>query len=353
MDRMFCPPPWQGPHTAFERHDVYDWVKKLPTNKKIYCGFWQCWDNHFSLPLGYDCYILSYHVENVDIAWLTTQQEKCNSQFIILHSGCHYDFKLKNTTFITYTSLHFDLDKMIDWWGIQSIPNHKKYRFSTICNRITQSKIWITTKLLETARHDSLVVLNSWLEPKNVHHWQLTGHPQLDDLTEIFKNKYKDLEIKDGFDQNDNNQRKNSNPYQPVYTDCALHFVNGSFHYSLMNDYIYPGPDIDEKTLKCLLAGVPFVPCAQFQVYKFLSDLGLEFNYDFDTQWDLDPGNMTRFDSICRLIDSLTQYSTQELVDKTKESTEYNRNFILSKKFHANCQHVNQQAMEQLMTLIS
>lgn len=348
----FCPKSWVGEPNDFTRNDVYPWVKKLPANKNIFCLFWANWNNKVELPNGYDYYIISYQIENINIEWLTQQRQKCNGQFIVLHPGYSYNFQLNNTTFITYTSLHRDLDKMISWWGVNPIPTNKKYKFSAICNRISQNKIWITTKLLETARENSLIILNSWLELKNVHNWQPTGNARLDQLSDTYRTKYQTLELKDNFDQKkDNIQRKNSNPYQPIYQDSALHFVNGSFHYSQMVDYIWPGPDIDEKTLKCLLAGVAFIPCAQFETYKFLQDLGLEFNYDFDTSWDQDPGNITRFNSICQLIDDLNQYSSETLVVKTQESTEYNRNFILDKKFYNNCELLNQQSLEQLFSL--
>ena len=350
---MFCPKTWCGEPKNFTHHDLYPWVKKLPVNKNIFCLFWANWHNKIDLPNGYDYYIVSYQIENVDLEWLTQQQEKCNGQFIVLHPGYSYDCQLNNTTFITYTWLHQDLDKMISWWGVNPIPTNKKYKFSAICNRISQSKIWVTTKLLETSREDSLIILNSWLELKNVHNWQPTGNTNLDKLTDVYRTKYQTLELKDDFDQKkDNNQRRNSNPYQPVYQDSALHFVNGSFHYSQMTDYIWPGPDIDEKTLKCLLGGVAFIPCAQFETYKFLQDLGLEFDYDFDTSWDQDPGNLTRFDRICQLIDDLAQYSPTALLAKTQESTEFNRNFILDKKFHRNCEQINQQSLDQLFSLL-
>ena len=353
MDFGFCPLPWAGKPEQFTRHDIYPWVKKLPVDKNIFCLFWANWQTD-DLPSGYDYYIISYHVENINIEWLTQQQKNCNGQFIVLHPGYSYDFQIDNTTFITYTSLHYDLDKMISWWGDNLIPTDKKYKFSTICNRISQSKIWITTKLLETAREESLIVLNSWLELKNVHNWAPTGNAKLDTLSEIYRTKYQTLELKDDFDtKNSYSQQKNSNPYQPAYADCALHFVNGSFHYSQMGGYIWPGPDIDEKTLKCLLAGVAFIPCAQFETYKFLQDFGLEFNYDFDTSWDQDPGNITRFDSICQLIDDLAQHSPATLVAKTKESTEFNRNFILDKKFFKNCEQLNQQSVDHLFSLFT
>ena len=110
---------------------------------------------------------------------------------------------------------------------------------------------------------------------------------------------------------------------------------------------------VTEKTLKCLLGGVAFIPCAQFETYKFLQDLGLEFNYDFDTSWDQDSGNITRFDSICQLIDDLAQYSPTTLLAKTQESTDFNRNFILDKKFYNNCERLNQQSLDQLFLLFT
>jgi len=349
----FAPKIWSGEPKDFTRDDVYPWVKQLPLDKNIFCHFWSNWDVKIALPTNYDIYIISYHYENINIAWIKEQQKYCSGKFIVLHPGYDYNFQLDNTTFITYTSLHRDLDKMISWWGDHTITGNKKYKFSTICNRISQSKIWVTTKLLETARTDSLIILNSWLELKNVHNWELTGNHTLDQLTDTYRAKYQSLTLSDDFDQKDNHQRYNSNPYQPVYMDAAVHFVNGSFHYSQMTDYIYPGPDIDEKTLKCLLSGVAFIPCAQFETYKFLQDLGLEFNYDFDLTWDLDPGNITRFDKICQLIDTLSGYTTAELVNKTKDSTEYNRNFILNKNFYRNCEQLNQQSIDQLFSLFT
>ena len=351
IQSRFCPNPWQGEPKNFTRHDVYSWINNLPANKEIFCYFWLGWETN-DLPTGYDYYIISYEVENINIEWLIKQQKKCSAKFIVLHPGLNYDLVIPNTTFITYVNLHHHLDNMINWWGDKPSENKKYYKFSTLCNRLTQSKIWITTKLLETAKDDSLIILNSWLDLKNVHDWQLTGCDNLDQLTQIYKTKYQTLVMPDEFDQKNNNQRHNSNPYQPMFTDCALHFVNGSFHYSLMQDYIWPGPDIDEKTLKCLLAGVAFVPCAQFETYKFLENLGLHFDYDFDTDWDQDPSNLTRFDSICKLIDNLNQYSPTELVAKTQESTEFNRNFILDKKFHRNCEQINQQSLDQLFSLL-
>jgi hypothetical protein len=357
MDKMFCPTPsWRGQPNDFTRFDIYPWVKQLPADKKILCDFWKNWsDFSGDLVPGFDYYIISYHIENINIDWLTKQRQLVDGKFIVLFPGNSYHYQLADTEFISYIDWHNDIEKIISWHGQQSIPKKKKFKFSAVCNRITQSKIWVTTKLLETAHSESLLLHNpSNFQNKNVHNFELTGNSTLDLLTEIYVNKYKNLKLSDNFDPLiDNYQAVNSNPWQPLYTDAALHFTNGSFHYSFMmhddRTYIYPGPDIDEKTLKCLVAGVPFIACGQFEIYKMLSSLGLNFNYGFDLSWDSDSGNLTRFEKICNLIDQLAQLSKEEIVDLTQESTLHNLEFISKKGFYEKCEYAKKISINRLL----
>jgi len=354
MSTMFCPSTWNGEPKDFEYTDIYPWVKLLPKNQKIFCSFWQNWNNPHDLPPGHDFYIISYHIENINLAWMTQQRSKVNGKFIVLFPGNSYDYHLENTEFISYCDWHRDIEKMLEWHGYRETPKFKKFKYSAICNRITQSKVWVTTKLLETASSNSLILHNSRrLENKNVHNWELSGNNTLDRLTEIYCRKYRDLLISDGFDTKlDNIQRINSNPWQTQYIDTALHFTNGSFHYSYMTEndhaYIYPGPDIDEKTLKCLVAGVPFIACGQFEIYKTLSQLGLEFNYGFDLSWDNDQGNLSRFEKICNLIDVLNQYTQEEIIAMTEKSTLHNKEFVCKKGFYAVCEKIKKLSVEKI-----
>lgn len=354
MDMMFCPSPWYGTPDKFLRFDVYPWVSLLPKDKKIYCCFWQTWDT-IDLPPGYDFYIISYHIENVNLLWLNQQRSMVDGKFIVLFPGNLYGYELLNTDFITYNNWHLDIEKIISWHGVADTTPIKKNKFSAVCNRTTQSKIWVTTKLLESSS-PSLILHNPYfLQDKNVHSWQKTGNTVLDNLTEIYLKKYKDMSLTDDFDQY-NYQIKNSNPWQPLYTDTALHFTNGSFHYSHMEgpgeNYLYPGPDIDEKILKCLVAGIPFVACGQFEIYKTLSKLGLEFDYGFDLSWDSDPRNLDRFQKICELIDDLDDIPTDELTAMTKKSTAHNKEFVCKKGFFSKCQQKIKLAVKKIFASI-
>jgi hypothetical protein len=353
--QMLVPGPCRGTKDNIPQFPGYEWIRKLP-NKKIYFALFQGW-NKQNLPQGYDNYIVSFHLEAVDIDWL--KQQQVTGTIVVLFDGQDYDLKIPGVYFVPFYYWHYQLDTMIEWFGVQEKVKVKpKYKFSAVCNRITQSKLWITTKLLETTRDSSLVVLNSWLEEKNVHNWQPTGNATLDNLTQIFRDVYLGKEIKiDDFDNNtQNEQRITGTPWQPLYQDCAIHFTNESFHYSGMvkndQEYIWPGPFVTEKTLKCLLGATAFIPVGQFETYKTLAGLGLHFDYDFDTAWDLDAGNLTRSASIVNLIDNLSQFSADQLVSKTQESSKYTLNHIISGKFFNQCEQKNNESIAQIFKLI-
>ena len=352
--QMLVPLPVTGTHDIIPSFPGYEWIKKLP-NKKIYFALFQRWPTQ-NLPAGYDYYILSFHLEAVAIAWLEKQQ--VTRPIIVLADGQSYNFEIPNVYFLTFFYWHYQLIQMQEWFGVKE-KTTPKYKFSTVCNRISQSKVWITTKLLETAKESSLIVLNSWLEEKNVHGWQTTGNAKLDQLTQTFRDRYRGLEIKiDNFDNaTQNQQNMTGNPWQPLYQDCAIHFTNESFHYSGMvegeKQYIYPGPFLTEKTLKCLLGSTAFVPVGQFETYRTLETLGMQFDYGIDTTWDLDPGNLSRASGIIDLIDHLIQHSVEELVIKTQESNRYNQNHIVSGKFFKQCQQKNNESIAQIFNLIS
>jgi hypothetical protein len=247
---------------------------------------------------------------------------------------------------------------MKNWFGVKE-KTKPNYKFSAVCNRISQSKLWITTALLEHARSTSLIVLNTWLDEKNVHGWNKTGNANLDELTEIFCKRYlgQRLSIDDFDNATQNKQCITGNPWQALYQDCVINFTNESFHYSKMiknnQEYICPGPFITEKTLKCLLGATAFVPVGQFQTYQTLTNLGLCFDYGFDTSWDLDSGNITRFESIVNLINWLNQHSIDELVSMTVNSNSFNQNHIISGQFFQNCENVNSQSIEKIYSALT
>jgi hypothetical protein len=336
-----------------------NWLHLLPKN--TYLALWvnlpSCSDRKIKLPIGRPLYVVSFHQERFDSDWILEQTQNINAPIIILCDESTYDFPLPANVYVyKFYSRHHHIDQIIQWFP-EKQPRNIKYKVSNICNRVTQSKLIVFTALMEyLLREDLLVKLGDWVELKNVHDWQETGNQVLDHLTDIFKNQYlgKIIKIDEFNNQVHNIQGINSNPWQPVYTEAALHFTSESYHYSLMHtehgQFIMPGPAFSEKTFKCLIAGTPFVPVGQFESYKHLTELGLKFDYgDIDLSWDNDPGNLTRMSSIVELIKSLRKYGIADIVEMTRDSSEHNTEHIWSGKLKKLCQEHNEKIANKIL----
>lgn len=350
-----------GPLCFFSDIPAYEWLDQIPRHKKTWISLWEHWGTNYDLPPGYDAYILSWHNEAVNLERLRQQAAKSTAPIYALSDGNHYDHHINGVEFVRYTYWHHVCNKIVSWYPkpleFQHQPQHK---YSAICNRASQSKIWIITKLLETARADSIIKLGTWIENKNVHGWEPTNNHTLDGLTSIFRQLYLDtcIEIDDFNNASDNNQKCTSNPWQNYVQDSVINFTNESFHYSFMLDtngvsYIHPGPFLTEKTWKCLVGGRPIISVGQFDVYQCLTALGLDFSYAFDLTFDRDPGNISRFSKLIDLIDHLNTMSIEDLQAACRSSAQHNREYIVKGAFHTRCQQVNYAAINYLLDIIS
>ncbi len=334
-----------------------NWLESLPDDTYFFLWANNPGANQINLPSGHPLYVITFHQEPFDHDWVMEQSAKIDSPILILNDGSCYDLPLpSNVRFYNYYSWHHHIDQIIRWFPERQ-PRDIKYKISNVCNRVTQSKMLIFTALMENIdRSELLIKLGDWVEDKNVHSWQKTGIKDLDELSVIFQGKYlgRTISVDDFSNHTDNIQSKNSNPWQPFYTEAALHFVSESYHYSLMNTdkgpMIRPGPEYSEKLYKCLIAGTPFIPVGQFQSYTFLRQLGLKFDYgDIDLSWDEDPGNLTRLLSIVNVIKKLRYYDIADIAKMTQESTDHNTEMIWSGEFYRRCQAHNMQVKDLIL----
>jgi hypothetical protein len=349
--KMLLPDTWIGT-AANVPWPSFEWLKDF--GSKTWCSLNLTWKDKKDLPLGYAYYFVSFYYEHIDEDWLNAQCRRVNAPVILLTDWQYYDWERpENLYCYTYYSYPEQINQMLEWWPTP-VKKNIQYKASVFCNRITQSKLLIFTKLAETFGLENLVaVLGDWLEDKNVHYWQNTGNSQLDSLSKVFKQKYLGKEIRfDLFDNANNVQKTNSDPWSKAYQECALNFTNENFHYSFMNYHTLPGPFISEKTIKCLVGGTAFVAVGQFDTYHTLENLGFKFDYGFDLSWDQDTGNLSRLASITELVDYLTKYTAQDLYQTTLHSTQHNQDHILSKKFEQICQEQNNQTKHKILNLL-
>ena len=331
-----------------------NWLAELP--KDTYFALWVR-DPYPILPKGHNLYVVTFHQEPFDPDWLLAQANRIEAPIVVLNDGSAYDFPFpSNVHFFKYYSWHYHMQQIMSWFPDRQ-PRNLKYKISNVCNRITQSKLLIFTALMEYHTKDQLlVILGDWLEEKNVHFRQPTGIIELDQLADIFYQKYLGTLIRiDDFDNDKHNfQQTNSNPWQPLYLESALHFSSEGYHYSLMDingqQIIRPGPQFSEKTYKCLIAGTPFIAVGQFESYRYFRELGLRFDYgNIDLSWDNDPGNLTRLVSLIQMIKSLTKFSIDDIESMTKTSTQHNFDHIWSGAFDRCCRRHNQQIAQYVI----
>ena len=349
---MLVPRHWSGAPSKVPFPEVM-WMKDL--SDRVYLDLYTGWPR-YDLPLGYDGYLMSFHLEAVDMAWLDRQCVRISAPIIVLHDGNAYDWPhAENLQLLTYYHWHHQIYKMLDWFSpVTHVAQTHDYIASAICSRITQSKLLSFTALAEYVGIDRcLLILSDWLEEKNIHHRTPTNNPVLDNVSEIFYCKYFGKKFQfDYYDQSLNYHRHTANFHNDIYRKSVLHFTNESYHYSLMGDNIYPGPFLTEKTLKCLAAGQAFVPVGQFDTYGTLSRLGFEFDYGFDTTWDQDSGNLTRLESIIRFIIRLADIDIGDLITMTTHSNQHNLDHVNSGDFAKICNYLNANTIQYVFKLL-
>ena len=349
-DIMLHPDPWGGIATNCSIKNM-EWIKEL--GNRTWCNLWLRWPlvQNINLPKDYDLYIVSFHLEAVDVPWLWQQAETIDSPIIVLTESIAYDCPLPaNVKLYQFYWWHQQLE-LIQKWHPNKIEKQLAHQFSAICNRITQSKLLITTMLLELDTK-SIIKLSTW---KSIDADIKTGNKKLDKLHDTFYNKWfgTTIDLPDTHITFKNHQYHTSDPWGDIYQKCALHFTNESFHYSYIDDehghYIYPGPFITEKTLKCLVGATGFIPVGQFETYKALTDVGFKLDYDFNTDFDNDKGNISRLESIVNLIEELSTWTQEDLFEATKDSSNYNQEYIYSQEFYKFCKNKNQKIIKDIL----
>jgi hypothetical protein len=350
MDRSLVPLPWQGTCAQIPDKE-YHWLKEF--GDSAYASLYQDWTStRRDLPIGSDLYIVSFHLEAINVNWLKRQSEILKSPIIVLADGKWYDHKIENVSFYTYYYWHRQIEKLLDWYPSPStsLKNITK-KASGICYRMNLNKAIITVALLtELGLDDSVVSFGDWIGEDLVN-YQKTGWPKIDAAVDYYRKnligKKLDLDLpqEKQLNSTDTYFQDIASDYRiPAYQECAINFTNESFIYSLMHTdgkkYIHPGPFLTEKTFKCLVSGTAFIPTGQFETYHTLRSLGLKFDYGFDTSWDLDSGNLSRMTSIVELIGIFKTMDAQDIYLSTLESTQHNQSMMFG-EFQKNCQSSN------------
>lgn len=357
------PPLIYGEVDKLEDFGLHPWIQQLQ-GRSVFVSLGTDWPFDTSrlpldhMPRGYKYYIFSG--DSVMIDWIEQMSEYLQAPVIYLCLPKTYGFKSvsPHAHFFPFTFLH-KMCQRLQQINTEPIAKDIKYKVSALTNRITQSKA-ITFSAIKKYLDDNdcLVSLNTQnLTAKNVHNWEPTGNALCDEMMSDFAQRWKNqiLTIDDFFSSTRSDQQNDIN--HPAYSQAALNFTQESYHYSYHHkdgrEYISPGPFLTEKTLKCLLSATAFISTSQFDVYGFLSQAGMKFDYGaIDLTYDQDPGNLTRLAAAVKLIQGLQQWSAQDLYEMTRGSCQHNQQVVLSGDFYRYCESQNQRSVEQILELI-
>ena len=359
---MLVPLPWEGNVEQFkirtDLHRGYEWLSKI--DKNVYLCLYQRWPTQ-DLPTGYDLYIITFHLEAVAVDWLEQQSKTLNREIIVLFDGSSNGYTIPRVRFLPYFYWHIQLDNIFKWFPTpEQYTKNIKFKASAICNRIQTNKLLVFTAVAEYLGTDkSMLVLRDWLEEDNIYRVSARHNDKLNNLYDIFFDKYYGKEYTiDDFTNEQNYQKHTANPNQPYLQDCAINFANETFDTSALHFLdspynnslkLHPGPFITEKTLKCIAGCTAFIPVGQYNTYGTLTELGFDFEYEFDTSFDNIKHDGDRINAIVNLIETFKDIDANTLYQMTKESTEKNYYYVREGVFYREVEKLNAYTAEQVI----
>ena len=345
---FFLPRIWEE---ISDTTNFYGWDFLRPLiGRRIFWASIDWFNQDKILPPGYAGYVIKTEGPNVE--WIQQQAQYIDAPIFYCSLYKDYDTfaHVPNVHFVPTIEWHYQLANMIKIYGAK-VNKNIKHKVSALCHRATQSKIIVLSALAQHVGLENCLVSLHHVEDKNIHSWQKTNNPVVDQHMQYFLENFQGTKIL--IDQFQNKDIMVYNFHHAAYLDSAINVNNESFHYSYMTvgqqERINPGPFITDKTLKCLLGETAFINNAQFDTYSTLTSLGFDFDYGLDLAYDQDPGNISRMSGMLNVIKELSNYTADELYTQTRRSCLHNKDHVISGDFYKIAESVNHQALESIL----
>lgn len=335
-----------------DRTEVFDFVmlKELIPYDFFY-GI-NVWGHDRDLPTGFTNYLVMMEGCNVD--WLIRQSVLMadRAKIFVLGLYRHYDYfqDFDNVIYLPWLEWHYQARRMYQAYG--AVQKQVTHRISAMASRITHNKIVAFMTLLQ--QQDCLLAMGTHLISKNVHDWQSTGRPRLDQLIQQYRQDWQGKSVRiDHYDPQIMTSDQAHDYAVPAYINCAMNVNNESSHYSQRNGHQLPGPFLTEKTLKCWLSGTACLHNGQFDTYSVLRELGFEFDYGIDLSYDNIPGDLDRMIAMLELLDNIKHLGTQDICQLTADSNKKNQHHVIEGDFYDRCEQINQASLKAILEQVS
>jgi hypothetical protein len=332
---------------------LFDWLPDLRFQLgNTHCFFCLVWPpDHWidQTPAGADTYILHFGGEYVNWGWVARFCDRfCDSKVILISPYTTSLYARSNLQLITINFWPTILKNIIEEHPVPAVNyTGKTKKISALANRVGQFKAYVAAHLHKTWDPDDYII--SWRnyhgKPEDLYLLNYTGNAKIDTVIDYVKNVLMKTTIAPDGDFI-NAPADNLFYNWKAYTDCVVNCSNESLPNSYQQTdtgfHIVPGPFLTEKTWKCLLAGTALVPVGQYQTYQYLETMGFKFEYPWDCSFDSITGDIDRIDRLLDCLDSINQYTAQELASLTESSNRHNRDHILSGDCYRRVSKTNQ-----------
>jgi hypothetical protein len=295
----------------------------------------------------------------LDVPWIIAQARRVYPAAILLVTDYDIEKNLvwpDNIIICRYVTLHKQLARAINDIGMATEIKTPKYKISSLTNRITQYKKFVTAYLLQHFDHnDMILTYHNSVGKLEDHHGYPSGYPYLDqiDVASLTKTL---INFEDDAEFINISPVLNAAWQIAPYQDAWINLTNESWHYSKTildnQNFYYPGPYLTEKTFKPLLAGRPFLAVGQYNTYKTLKELGLSVDFGFDITYDQDSGDLTRIKDIFSAIDYIQNINLDYLFQSGIDAVRHNLNYIRNNDLFIHCENLNTESVKSIKDFI-
>lgn len=346
------------PLSRLETNSICQFIYGTYSNdNKLFVNLNLAWPE-FSLPNDANRYFISFHTEQVDSNWIINEATRVYPKpIMVVHDSTVTDNSQwpDNIRFVRWITWHQQLEKLYDTYGACVDPQLPEYKLSSLSFRFTQYKKFITAWLLKNFNTTDMML--TWHGQVSKEE-DLHSHPDwatwLHDLTigdSVF------LNWQDDFSREKNIPLLNADWRKSPYTNALVNCTNETFNYSLsMRDdkpFLFPGPYISEKTLKPLLAGRPFVAVGQYQTLQTLNDIGFQTDFGWPSDYDSDPGDLTRIQKIFSTLEAIQNQTIEELYENSIKSVLHNTTHISNGGLSEICNYLNHSNRQEIVDFLA
>jgi hypothetical protein len=310
-------------------------------------------------PKSFEKYIISFQIEAVDIYWVKRlAQQLPHAQIIVLHEGKFYDSEYwpKNIVFLPWITWDEQLRRIANVYGRQDFVDTATYKITSLCNRLSQYKFYVSAYLLKN--HDLSQCVFSYhghVDKKADTDYLITGIPALDSLVKFMETQ-PPVRIDDTTKTQRNSDTLNTNWNWSAHTDSVICLTNEGFHYSHAEvdgiTLTRPGPPLSEKTLKPILAGQAFIAVSNVNTHQALAELGFVFDYALDLSFDQESRDLSRILKIFQSIDLIMGLSVDDLKNRVRESTIHNSRWAVSNDLKSLVCFKNEKTLDKMRQVL-